>query len=178
PSFVGLGPLGLVWAAAWLAWYRDDPAEHPGVNQDELWVIAGRAREGARAFSASARDAGERAAADAPKHLWREDGQAIGTRRTTPWGALLRSRNLYAICARDFAFGYGLYFYFTWLPTYLITVLGFSVFSGGLFAAPPFVLAGCADLAGGWLTDRISNRYGLRAGRCYLGCAAFSTCAA
>ena len=96
----------------------------------------------------------------------------------TPWADLLRSRNLYAICAMYFAFGYGLYFYFTWLPTYLIAVLGFSVFSGGLFAALPFVLAGCADLAGGWLTDRLSHRYSLRAGRCYLGCAAFSTCAA
>ena len=47
-------------------------------------------------------------------------------RCATPWRALLRSRNLYAICAMYFAFGYGLYFYFTWLPTYLISVLGFS----------------------------------------------------
>ena len=23
------GVLGLVWAAAWFAWYRDRPAEHP-----------------------------------------------------------------------------------------------------------------------------------------------------
>ncbi len=74
-----------------------------------------------------------------------------------------------------FAFGYGLYFYFTWLPTYLITVLGFSEFSGGLFAALPFLLAGVADLAGGLLTDRISRSRGLRAGRCYLGFAAFLT---
>ena len=28
-----------------------------------------------------------------------------------------------------FAFGYGLYFYFTWLPTFLIRVLGFGAFS-------------------------------------------------
>ena len=77
-----------------------------------------------------------------------------------------------------FAFGYGLYFYFTWLPTYLITVLHFSVLSGGLFAALPFLLAGFSDLAGGWLTDHLSQRYGLRVGRCHLGFAAFMTCAA
>ena len=91
----------------------------------------------------------------------------------TPWRLLLASPNLYAICAMYFAFGYGLYFYFTWLPTYLITVLGFSSFSGGLFAALPFLLAGIADLTGGLLTDRLSRSHGLRVGRCYLGCAAF-----
>jgi nitrate/nitrite transporter NarK len=76
-----------------------------------------------------------------------------------------------------FAFGYGLYFYFTWLPTYLITVLGFSAFGGGVFAALPFLLAGVADVAGGWLTDHLSETRGLRTGRCYLGFTAFLTCA-
>jgi ACS family glucarate transporter-like MFS transporter len=97
--------------------------------------------------------------------------------RATPWRELLRSRNLYAICGMYFAFGYGLYFYFTWLPTYLITVLRFSVLGGGLFAALPFLLAGIADMTGGWLTDRLSRARGLRVGRCYLGFAAFLTCA-
>jgi nitrate/nitrite transporter NarK len=49
--------------------------------------------------------------------------------------------------------------------------------SGGLFAALPFLLAGIADVVGGWLTDRLSRQYGLRVGRCYLGSAAFATCA-
>jgi MFS transporter, ACS family, glucarate transporter len=94
--------------------------------------------------------------------------------RPTPWRALLSGRNLYAICAMYFAFGYGLYFYFTWLPTYLIKELGFSQFSGGMFAALPFLLAGLADLGGGMLTDRLSRDYGLRVGRCYLGSASFA----
>ena len=104
--------------------------------------------------------------------------QDRGGREPTPWRALLRSRNLYAICAMYFAFGYGLYFYFTWMPTFLIKVLGFSAFSGGMFAALPFVLAGGADLLGGWLTDYLCRTRGLRVGRCYLGFAAFLTCAA
>jgi sugar phosphate permease len=96
----------------------------------------------------------------------------------TPWRALLTSRNLYAICAMYFAFGYGLYFYFTWLPTYLIRELGFSLLSGGIFASLPFLLAGIADVVGGWLTDHLARTHGLRAGRCYLGCGAFLTSAA
>jgi len=146
-SFVIFGLVGVVWAAAWYAWYRDRPEEHPAMTREELAQI--------------------------------NDG-SVGAEHGpgTPWRALLRSRNLYAICAMYFAFGYGLYFYFTWLPTYLIRVLGFSRFGGGLFAALPFLLAGIADVLGGWLTDHLSRRYGLRAGRCYLGCAAFMTCAA
>src|SRR5262245_28221646 len=167
-SFVVFGAFGLAWAAAWFAWYRDDPAEHPDVDSEELAAIVDRPAE--------------RLALLRSKGALHETGRSAslsGLRNPpTPWAALLRSRNLYAICAMYFAFGYGLYFYFTWLPTYLITVLGFSAFSGGLFAALPFVLAGLADLGGGWLTDRLSYRYGLRAGRSYLGCAAFSTCAA
>jgi MFS transporter, ACS family, glucarate transporter len=144
-SFVLFGLIGVVWAAAWYAWYRDRPEEHPAMTRDELVVI-------------------------------NEDGPETAAHARTPWRALLGSRNLYAICAMYFAFGYGLYFYFTWLPTYLITVLGFSRFGGGLFAALPFLLAGIADVTGGWLTDHLSRRYGLRVGRCHLGFAAFLSC--
>jgi MFS family permease len=147
-SFVVFGALGVVWALAWHAWYRDSPAEHPAVDADErAWI----AQDGAGVESG-------------------------GERLDVPWRRLLTSRNLYAICGMYFAFGYGLYFYFTWLPTYLIRVLGFSALAGGFFAGLPFVLAGAADVAGGWLTDRLSLARGLRVGRCYLGCAAFGGC--
>jgi len=33
------GSLGVLWAVAWWRWFRDDPAEHPGVNPAELAVI-------------------------------------------------------------------------------------------------------------------------------------------
>jgi MFS family permease len=107
-----------------------------------------------------------------------QDDPELRAHVPTPWRALFRSRNLYAICAMYFAFGYGLYFYFTWLPTYLIQELGFSPLAGGAFAALPFFLAGLADVAGGWLTDRLSHRFGLKTGRCYLGFTAFVTCGA
>src|SRR5204863_8791166 len=111
---------------------------------------------------------------------WIEQGDVRGRRAQapTPWRTLATSRNLIAICAMYFAFGYGLYFYFTWLPTFLIRVLGFSLFAGGLFAALPFLLAGLADLAGGWLTDSLARTRGLRVARCGLGFGAFLTCAA
>src|SRR5207248_8918180 len=117
-------------------------------------------------------------AVDSNELAWIHGDGAVPAHVSTPWGHLLRSRNLYAICAMYFTYGYGLYFYFTWLPTYLIRVLGFSLLAGGLFAALPFALAGVADLVGGWLTDRLARARGLRIARCGLGFAAFLTCAA
>jgi MFS transporter, ACS family, glucarate transporter len=144
-SFVVFGLTGVVWAAAWQAWYRDRPEEHPAISLEEVaWI--------------------------------QQDNPAPRAHVPTPWRALFQSRNLYAICAMYFAFGYGLYFYFTWLPTYLIQELGFSPLAGGAFAALPFFLAGLADVAGGWLTDRLSHQFGLKVGRCYLGFVAFFTC--
>jgi nitrate/nitrite transporter NarK len=146
-SFVVFGSIGLVWAAAWFAWYRDRPSEHPGVNAAELSWIG-------------------------------QDGSTPRRHEGTAWRAILSSRNLYTICAMYFAFGYGLYFYFTWLPTFLIRELKFSMTTGGLLAALPFLLAGLADVAGGWTTDWLARHRGLRAARCGLGFAAFMTCAA
>jgi MFS family permease len=95
-----------------------------------------------------------------------------------PWLALARSGNIQAICAMYFAYGYGLYFYFTWLPTYLTTVLHLSATNSWIFSGLPFLLAGLANLAGGWLTDWLARTRGLYAARCGLGCAGFLTCAA
>jgi len=145
-SFVVIGALGLVWAAAWFVWFRDRPSEHPSVSAAELaWI--------------------EQDAAESDRH----------DLAATPWRALLRSGNLWAICAMYFTYGYGLYFYFTWLPTYLIRVLGFSVLRGGLLAGLPFLCAGVANLTGGWLTDVLARTRGLRAARCGLGFASFLT---
>ena len=175
PSFVAFGAFGVVWAIAWYAWYRDRPEEHPSVSDEEIALIRGAKSPAPQSTVVAPRsaDVGPRRADVEPQPA----DVARPFKGRDLWRALLRSRNLYAICGMYFAFGYGLYFYFTWLPTYLIKVLGFSLLGGGLFAALPFLLAGIADVAGGWLTDRWSRARGLRAGRSHLGFVAFFTCA-
>jgi ACS family glucarate transporter-like MFS transporter len=148
-SFAAFGCVGVVWAVAWYRSYRDRPADHPDVDAVELaWITQ----------DAGATPSGAQAA-------------------RTPWRALLASPNLYAICAMYFALGYGLYFYFTWLPTYLTRELGLSLLTGGFFSALPFLLAGAANLAGGWCTDRLAHTHDLRRARCTLGSLSFATCA-
>jgi ACS family glucarate transporter-like MFS transporter len=150
-SFV-FGAFGLVWAAAWFAWYRDRPSEHDAVSAAELALIEDR-QPGERFAPVQQAEPG------------------------TPWRSLLGSSNLYAICAMYFTYGYGLYFYFTWLPTYLINVLGFSLVGAGALSSLPFLLAGIANLAGGWTTDFLARSRGLRVARCGLGFGSFLTCA-
>jgi len=38
-AFVLFGGVGIVWAAGWWRWFRDDPAEHPGVGAAELRLV-------------------------------------------------------------------------------------------------------------------------------------------
>jgi ACS family glucarate transporter-like MFS transporter len=40
-SFYVFGILGVIWAAVWYTWFRDSPAEKPGVSQAELKETAG-----------------------------------------------------------------------------------------------------------------------------------------
>jgi MFS family permease len=39
-AFVGFAALGLVWCAIFLAWFKDDPAQHRAVNEAELEMLA------------------------------------------------------------------------------------------------------------------------------------------
>src|ERR1700732_4923186 len=41
-SFVALGCISLVWVMVWVWYFRDDPAEHPGITPGELDRLPGR----------------------------------------------------------------------------------------------------------------------------------------
>ncbi len=45
-AFVIFGLLGVIWVASFLPWFKDDPAQHKSVNEEELKLL-----EGARAMS-------------------------------------------------------------------------------------------------------------------------------
>ena len=69
-----------------------------------------------------------------------------------------------------FAFGYALYFYITWLPTYLLKARGFSSSYAGLFSALPWITSAAGFWLGGLTTDGLARRTGsLKIGRCAVG---------
>src|SRR5262249_53304284 len=123
-TFVVFGVIGSIWCVIWYWWFRDHPEEHSAVNEAELELI-------------------------------RSDGtdvSQLGHTRDVPWATLLKSSNLFFICGMYFAFGYALYFYITWLPTYLLKARGFSTGYAGFFSALPWVLSAGSYWFGGWLT--------------------------
>ncbi|MBV6432283.1 MAG: putative sulfoacetate transporter SauU [Bryobacteraceae bacterium] len=130
PFFV-FGAMGLLWAAVWYAYYRDTPEEHRGVNRAELELIQG-----------ATRTAGSKA------------------RQAVPWGAILRSRNLWTLSAMYFCYGYCLSVYLDWFPTYLMKARGFNLKEMGLYASLPLFAGTLGDFLGGWLSDRVGQATG------------------
>jgi MFS transporter, ACS family, glucarate transporter len=124
--FVECGALGLIWCAAWYFWFRDRPESHPSANEAEVELI----RAGAPA----------------------EEGHRS---HRIPFGVFLRSRNIFFLCAMYVCYGYGLYFYITWLPTYLIQARGFDKEWASIFSSLPWLCGAAAFVCGGWLTDAL-----------------------
>jgi ACS family glucarate transporter-like MFS transporter len=147
--FVECGIIGALWCVAWRRWFRDRPEEHPAVNQAELKLIrAGRSDQEPE-----------------PSHR-------------VPWTTLLTSANMAFICLMYFAYGYGLYFYITWLPTYLLEARGFSINSTKWLAAAPWMLSALAFWIGGCTTDWLARRTGnLKLARCGIGVFGYATSA-
>jgi len=77
----------------------------------------------------------------------------------------LLNLNLLWICLMYFCFGYCLYFYLTWLPTYLRDARGFSATPMNVIHTVVLLSAAVASILGGELTDWLTRRYGLRTGR-------------
>jgi MFS transporter, ACS family, glucarate transporter len=138
--FVIFGVAGLFWCAAWLFWYRDNPAEHPKVNAREAELLAAAAPEAA---------SGERAAVD--------------------WRAILGSGRLWCLLGAAFGSTFMWQFYITWFPTYLKEYRGLSLAEVSFYAGLPFLAGVGANWLGGLATDALGRRYHPRYARTLVG---------
>jgi predicted MFS family arabinose efflux permease len=93
-----------------------------------------------------------------------------------PWRAAMRSPSVWAILGSAFCYIYVYNFFQTWFHTFLVKGRGFSE-SGLLFSALPYVVAACANLAGGFVSDALTRRLGRRNGRRILGVVCLSAAA-
>ena len=93
------------------------------------------------------------------------DGRTFVKRESIEWQRLF-TPNLLFVCLTYFAFGYGLYFYLTWLPTYLREARGLSATSASVWSSVVLLSGAASSMVGGVWTDRWSKRYGLKVGRC------------
>ena len=98
-----------------------------------------------------------------------------------PGGIALRRANLWALFLVGFCYVYGLYFFISWLHTFLVKGRGFSE-SALLLSTVPALLGACGNASGGFVSDALVRRLGLKWGRRSVGliglsCAALFTVA-
>jgi len=128
------GALGLLVIVLYLFVFRDRPADHPWCNEAEQKLI----EQGRPTVNSN---------------------KPVGG---VPFGKMLRSRSLWLMCVNQACGTLGWAFLMTWLPRYLDQVWDTPYLQRGWMAAVPLSVGWIGMLLGGYLTDRITNRYGLR----------------
>lgn len=151
-AFLLFGALGFVWGAIWYWYYRDEPEDHPSINDEELEVIR-KGREAAKEEDAASTRGPE------ASEVEEDDG------RDVPWAVLARSKNMWLIALMYFCYVYTFWIYLTWIPSYLVEDRGMSIVGAGVGAGLPLLAGAVTNGLGGWVSDRLSDRRGLRFGR-------------
>lgn len=136
--FLVLMLLGALWLPLWWFLFRDFPEQSPHVDAAELAHI----RDG----SGQRRD-------PAMLHARRSHGMKL-------WRFLLSNPTLLANDWAFFVFGYYLFFFMTWLPSYFQQVYHLDLKQVGLFNVLPWLLAAVMLWAFGYLSDWLLNRTG------------------
>ena len=141
--------VGFFAGAIWWMLARDSPEEHPGVSRAELMEI-----HAGIPVSPSSR-------------TFMKDSE----KTVISWRAIFTRKDLAALMAGYFSFGYIAWVFFSWFFLYMAQVRGFDLRNSARYAMLPFLCMTVFSLVGGGLSDRLTTAYGLRVGRCYLASA-------
>lgn len=82
---------------------------------------------------------------------------------------LLGSGQFWLLCGMYFFYAFGSWFFFSWFPTFMELGRGFDKTELTYAVAVPFVMSMIGNISGGYLTDKLSNKYGIKVGRKALG---------
>ncbi len=127
-AFVHFAMAGIVWCVVFLFWFRDDPAQHRGVNAAERDLL-----EASRVLTSH------------------RPGQGH-------WLSVLLTRPVLLLGLQYFCFSYGWYFYITWLPTYLREGRGQSPARAAALSVLPLLFGGVGSLITGLAPKRLPRR--------------------
>lgn len=140
-SFWICAVIGLFAGLIWFIWAKDDPAQHSSVSASELEFI----RQGVSARKSDSKD-----------------------QPLIAWSSILKSREVWGITLSYFSFGYVAWIFFSWFYIYLAKVRNLNLKASAFYAMLPFLaMAACCPL-GGFISDRLTAKFGARVGRCYL----------
>jgi MFS transporter, ACS family, glucarate transporter len=142
-SFWVCAIIGIAAGAVWYAISRDKPEEHPRVSAAELEKI----RSGLTFNPTSASKTSERA-----------------TRLS--WKVILASKEVWALTFSYFCYGYVAWIFFSWFYKYLASVRGLNLKSSAIYSMLPFIAMAVGCALGGFISDRLTRKFGKRIGRC------------
>ena len=142
-TFVVFGVAGIIWANGFWWWFRDDPAEHPGVNSAEVQHI--------------------QAGGPPPE---RHAG-------SIPWAAVARTPGFWLLGLAMISSAFNSYLYYSWFPTYLQEARGLDNIEAGWLSSLVLAGSAVGMLTGGLIADRISRGSFVVWGRRLLGGSAF-----
>lgn len=107
----------------------------------------------------------------ASRAILRDNKSIDRTPASVPWRKLGGHATLRWLVLSYSCLGYVAYVYMSWFYLYLVNVRGFDVLRGGWFASAPFVAILVFCPLGGWMTDRVSQQFGVAKGRTVVGMA-------
>lgn len=137
-TFGIFGLVGVAWAFAFYAWFRDDPESHPAANDAERRLIA----------------AGRKGADVSPTH------------EPIPWRLVLRSADVWLLGLAMITMAAIYNLLISWYPKYLQEARGVSAGDSGWYSSYVLGTGAVGCLLGGWLTDRLTRGFaGRRWGR-------------
>ncbi|XP_042874013.1 sialin-like [Penaeus japonicus] len=125
------GSMSLVWVVFWMTLMHDTPEEHPRISPEERQYIVDAVKAGTNARSK-------------PKK--------------TPWKSFMLSVPLWATNLAHVGSMFGFNLLLTQLPTYMSSVLGFSIRSNGFLSSLPFLTQFLASVSCGVLGDWLLTR--------------------
>ncbi|MBU9557967.1 MFS transporter [Burkholderia multivorans] len=139
-SFVVIAALGFLWLVAWWRLFRDEPAAHPRVSLEEAREIA--ADRGVDVVHGT------------------RDVHAADAHAARPLLHYLLSRPVLGVALAFFSFNYVLYFFLSWLPSYLTDYQHLNIKQMSVVGILPWLGATVGFVAGGTVSDRIYRHSG------------------
>jgi MFS transporter, ACS family, glucarate transporter len=130
-GFVYLSLIGFVWAVIWYWWFRDDPAEHSTISDQEKRFILENRQE-----------------------------QSKQARKTIPLHVLFRSRNMWLLMVQYFASNFTFFFCLSWMFPHIQSTYGLTPSQAGVYASFPLIFGALGNWFSGWMVDFLYKRIG------------------
>lgn len=186
--FYSFGSLGLVWTWPWLYYGANEPrVGYRGLSEDEFECISSTEppqEENAHFYAStkadgisvhSSEDGGDNDTGDAEDLF---DGAFDYSRKSpkddsymikpTPWGRILRAKEVWAIIINQFCQSWGFYTMLMYMPQYFKEVYHLDSKEAGFLTIMPNMVQGLGGIAMGFIGDYFIKQ-GLSTGRLRMG---------